>query len=436
MSCKYLLKNIVKNFVDVLDGKSEDGINLLNDDQKNKLLPVQKWHDKNSKKNMDDNFEPCTHTELVDVSYFCPDEEWYELLQSTDRIAFVIVMACDKDQVFLLEFLLRIYRNQKISYRVLFKKACVNNSLRVCKFLMNNFKDLIWKYHDEFYYANICMRTECFETFRWVVEYFNVNDTVNLKSLFDICIYTKDPRFIKYFIDNFYEDIKDEKNTGLFLFACEGGSLDVAKYLKSIEFGTDEKHNRYIFERVCENGHLDVAKWIVQEHKYLVDNYPQDFYHLFKDACDSNNIKLAEFLDDNFDIGSQDVYASILYEACKFNQLSLVKWFLNRYDFLKPDITHLLAGIRCGYEDIVNFMVSMVEVNDHFDLFIYACRHGRLNIAKWIVNNITDVNVSARNNDAFSSALHERHFHICRWLYETHHVVDDDTYKNTMSRFY
>lgn len=90
-----------------------------------------------------------------------------------------------------------------------------------------------------------------------------------------------------------------------FRMACEGGHLEIVKYL--IEIGKDIKHrrriniharNEYGFRSASQNGHLELVKYLIELGKdegKEIDIHREGDY-AFRKACENGHLSVAEWL--------------------------------------------------------------------------------------------------------------------------------------------
>ena len=62
---------------------------------------------------------------------------------------------------------------------------------------------------------------------------------------------------------------------------------------------------------------------------------------------------------------------------------------------------------------------SYIRNHDNFDSpFLYACKNGKINVAKWFFKIMPNINVSAIDDWAFRESCKNGHKHVCEWLLE------------------
>jgi len=73
--------------------------------------------------------------------------------------------------------------------------------------------------------------------------------------------------------------------------ACSHGKLDIAIWLKSLNNLVEIECD--VFGEVCEGGHIEMAKWLITTGKVILD---ENFGEYFRIACEYGHSQLADYL--------------------------------------------------------------------------------------------------------------------------------------------
>ena len=156
-----------------------------------------------------------------------------------------------------------------------------------------------------------------------------------------------------------------------FIYSCDNGNLNVAKWLCSLNEHICSQLFYWIFNYdiilncsdeafigACFNGHLEIAQWL-----YSL-NYKPDIHinneELFRFACISGNLNLVKWLynlDNNINLHANDDEAFRF--ACKCNQLEIAQWLYS--------------------------LDGKIDIHAYDDQeFKYACELNNIDVAKWL----------------------------------------------------
>ena len=83
----------------------------------------------------------------------------------------------------------------------------------------------------------------------------------------------------------------------------------------------------------------------------------------------------------------------------------------------------LKYGSRNGDLDIMQKILNNISLKFFSllffeDIFQNACSNGHLNVAQWLYQIKSDINISARNESAFINACSQGHLNVAQWLYQ------------------
>lgn len=112
--------------------------------------------------------------------------------------------------------------------------------------------------------------------------------------------------------------------------------------------------------------------------------------------------------------------------ACAKNQLWLVK-ICHKFRLTDSQMVEgLLIASAMGNTNIIKWLISLgiIDVNNMELAFISACKHGKLELAKWLhdCENIyykqdkKKINIRANKDSAFIGACENNHKHVAVWL--------------------
>lgn len=160
-------------------------------------------------------------------------------------------------------------------------------------------------------------------------------------------LYSKYPRGI---------DI-NARNCQPMLWACEGGHLEIAKWLNTL--GAHPRYSHLDF--ACLNGHLDTAKWIVSKKLDSTGKWTVE-YRSYPETT-GNPI---------------DLVSRAFVSACQNNHVKLAEWLLS------------VGGMNAHHEEDQAFRL--------------ACERGRVEAALWLYYSVGEVDIHAKNNSAYRTA--------------------------------
>ncbi len=175
-----------------------------------------------------------------------------------------------------------------------------------------------------------------------------------------------------------------------FNYACKSGNLDKLKLVFMLTPAFDYEQP---FREACRKGYLHVIHW-------LIDINPKVYVYTknkwaFRDAC----------VEGHFDI---------------------ILWFIEQ----NPDIKMIGEAFKYAcYHGKIDIAKSLYATHKHKDfpidsdaLFYFTCYYtyigieGCLDIAKWLLETIPNINISANNNYAFRFAYYHKCWDALHWL--------------------
>lgn len=146
-------------------------------------------------------------------------------------------------------------------------------------------------------------------------------------------------------------------------------NLDIIK----IKYGENDNNFEFIndnnFEIICLKEKLEVAKWMYQINPNINLNEK-----VFINACQKNNLELVKFL------------------------FPLKEW-------------------------VIEIPEEIDDIYDDENALCFCCRHGYLEIVKYIVGTNT-IDLRLKNDEAFQLACQEGHVELVKWLYQLDPTID------------
>jgi hypothetical protein len=215
----------------------------------------------------------------------------------------------------------------------------------------------------------------------------------------------------------------DEKTPSLafinFRSAFFNNHLEICEWLLYLTPNLNISYNNEeCFCKVCMEGNIELAKWLYNiNNKINISIY---FYYPFKIACKNGHIDIAKWIISICDI-NDNAYDCAFCDACSTNQLHILKWLYE----IKPEI-NVKPKINIIQKINTNSKIdSKPETNSEQETnksiitetsFRIACENGNLEIAKWLYETNSSLNIHALYGIAFLTACYNNHYEVANWI--------------------
>lgn len=230
-------------------------------------------------------------------------------------------------------------------------------------------------------------------------------------------------RLVKWYCMINPNDKIDVYQTGLY-YACINGHLRVAKWLyKHYPRMNTHANDDFIIRTCCANGQEDVVTWL-STHTYGLTRWEAKDNEAMRLACYNGHIGMARFLcylaNCREAIGEKSF--RIFRNCCKHGQMEILRWMY--YDIGWIDI-HAMEddafrkACRYGHFEIAKWLYSFGGVDIHCMqdfAFRYACTNGHFEIAKWLYSLDGEIVVNAKKGHAIRGAAANNYMDILHWL--------------------
>ena len=229
--------------------------------------------------------------------------------------------------------------------------------------------------------------------------------------------------------------------SGILPRAASMGNLELVQSLVArigkLEDITPSMNLTHAFTNACEGGYLEVAKWLYDNYASGPVDSPTvlgaDINAVFMKVCCWGHLRLAQWFAETFvlEVSPND----LLYESCRCGRLEIAKWVTETYDVdaeCRVDNVVLKAAVRGRNLDIIQWLINkfgnISDADSSNNILIMACKGGALDMAKWSVATfgLTREDVRAHNNQALISACKGGHLCVAQWLAETFDLKDED----------
>jgi ankyrin repeat protein len=211
--------------------------------------------------------------------------------------------------------------------------------------------------------------------------------------------------------------------------ACEGGNLDVVKWLylngATLTETTDMVTPMWA---ACSRGHLVVAKWIYSVEMVDLSTVNVDGLTYMMAACSEGHLETAKWL---YSVGAS-VHAVNYFEenamtlACEFGDLSVAEWLYQRgLGVRAPNAigqTPLLLACSGGNLKLVRWLFDHGAAPDLHTPdarggtpVTRACIAGALDVAQWLHAQGAELDHAA---DTSFYAAENKHWGVIFWLHE------------------
>ena len=409
-------------------------------------------------------------TSTVDLDKLVSNDniQLFELLQSNKLLYDIrgkFELACEKGELKFAQWLYNINNDYfwSSSYKVCLYNACVGGHLEMAKWIRSiiNNDDIIRSPDCKYIFSKVCEDGH-FQMAKWLYRTYKHID-----------IHSLDDYAFRWSISNGHYKIAkwlyaldgkiDLHINGDYVFvaACSSGNLRMAKWIFSLDKNFDLSMANYqCFRSACVNGKLNIVKWLYSLtgkeifNKISVDN-------IFSHVCRLGHLNIARWIIKNTDIDikkskdtafngacvkgfsklskwlyKQDntvrLYEDSFFEICNSGNLIMIKWLdsISKLESIDNDIIFTGLSYACKSDNInlCKWLYSKKINTEQFDikkhdnlLFRRACSNGRLEIAKWLLNLDSSINISSNNHESFVMACNKGLIDIVLWLISINH---------------
>lgn len=227
----------------------------------------------------------------------------------------------------------------------------------------------------------------------------------------------------------------------MFISACEGGHLKIAKLLYSIY-----KNNNVVKKSAFDEQIEKTKEWADCHGYVLVNDWIQQNYQINKNIVPIEKI--------NIHFGSEEAFR----KSCECGKLDVAQFIysLGKIDANGPVNIHAINDFafryscKYGHFDIAKWIYSLsnadgnkqinIHHNDEF-AFRLACSMNHFEIAKWLISldKIQDIDIHARNEFAFRRCCVKGHIRVVKWLVSLEnniniHAVDEYAFRKSCEK--
>ena len=176
-----------------------------------------------------------------------------------------------------------------------------------------------------------------------------------------------------------------------FVYACENGHSDVAKFLAD-QFKDDEPPYDEGLMAAAVNGHLDIAVWCAANPSYDIHDC---YEYIFSTICGRGNIKLAKQIVKKLPdiIYNKYTISEALIASLQNEKYKMIEWLIDNY------------GNKINIYDCYKYV------------FLTICGSGKIKMTKHIIKKFPDiVNENNLINEAIIKCIQNDKYKMIGWL--------------------
>ncbi len=208
-----------------------------------------------------------------------------------------------------------------------------------------------------------------------------------------------------------------------FIFACRSGSLELVKYILSIDTKAQDYDEAVC--NACRSGNLQLVKYLLSIATNIDINAIGN--NALCNACSSGNIELVEYL---LSIcPSASIYGGLctaIYRgrlppfscACARGDLKLVKYLVDRHtppsEVFIDDL--IVSSIHNRYIELAEYLLKTFDSKDPNLLFTKVCAEGTVSIVAGLLQKYPSIDIHYNYDDAFFSATGNKNKDVTDYL--------------------
>ena len=227
----------------------------------------------------------------------------------------------------------------------------------------------------------------------------------------------------------------DDTDESWLHIACSAGHEDVVNFFISagLDLTASDKRGHTPFHNCCANGHLSIAKILILLLPTMaVHQRAKDGSTALHLSARHGHLKLLKWLVTQ----GLDLHAtkhngySVIHEACEGGFPSIVKYAIKQGADVKAKVSNGKAPVHIlverENEELLQWICTEQNANidavddEGYTPFLCACRDGKIQTAKMVVNTLRANTAVVTNNGetALHLACQDGQFTMCKWLVE------------------
>jgi len=192
----------------------------------------------------------------------------------------------------------------------------------------------------------------------------------------------------------------------------------------------------FIYSELFYKGHTELYMYL---NRLTANDDPHNFVDLFEMACASGMLEFAQQIYNDHSQVIRDTLtpSNFRTDIYSTHNIPVVEWLLQLFPLtenVETDVNNPLQNnylveqiCRRGEFELLEFLYqrALLPVNGFTDsiaekVFIYACYHGKLDIAKWVLQIKPTLDVLKQNDEAYMNSRKLGNKFVSNWILKQH----------------
>lgn len=314
----------------------------------------------------------------------------YLLLETNINATYALESSCIYNNIVIWNWLIKKSNGKRLqdkTYIFVFKMCCENDYLDIFESLTSKNDSLLDV--DEMF--NICCINDSVKIAKYIMENYKVNID---KNYVDAC-YQNSINVVKLL----FHDVKNVNYDNIFDHLCIYGYHELCKWLyEQTNYNMFDKGD-FRFTIACERGYIEIVKMFIEQNNSVLD----DINNIMLRITSSGNVKMFNYiLNINSTMTNIDECLNI---AINYDYVEIVKVIIKMKTFNNMSLIKKCCDDD-SHEIFIYLMTLYTKELNINEIFEYACIKNRIFIINWIIDNLSIRNdTSSIRNDTSSILL-------------------------------